>query len=287
MSCESRLSFAGLLISIKTGREPRLPDCFRPFICADRWDAPADIEIRAEVGMPSDLPKELHGSNGALKRDGEAWQYYRLPDGQDVVRRERAGKDLPYRCDIYIPKSFEEGFFKGGNWLLYLAIERALLKFGRVFIHASVVIDGERAYIFTAPSGGGKSTQARLWAEHVGAEQLNGDKVILHIDGGRLYASGGPVAGSSGIYVDRSAEVGGIYRIHKAEREALLPMTSKNALLTLYSGAVKSNWDEEFNQKLLSLLVEMSDGGMTEFFDFYCTPTYEAVKFIREKRNTP
>ncbi len=52
-------------------------------------------------------------------------------------------------------------------------------------LHASLISFDGKGYAFSAPSGYGKSTHARLWRGYFGSRVLilNGDKPIIKYDG--------------------------------------------------------------------------------------------------------
>ena len=68
---------------------------------------------------------------------------------------------------------------------LSLKISDALLPFNRVIFHGTAFLWREKAWIFTAVSGTGKTTQYLRWKAIFGEEVqiLNGDKPILAVDG--------------------------------------------------------------------------------------------------------
>lgn len=74
-----------------------------------------------------------------------------------------------------------------------------LLKEKILVMHSAVVKVNGEAVLFIAPSGIGKSTQARLWNETRGAEQLNGDKTAICIEDGQVFTYGLPFSGTSKI----------------------------------------------------------------------------------------
>ena len=68
---------------------------------------------------------------------------------------------------------------------VYRRIAETMPKRGVFLLHGSAVALGDRAWIFTAPSGVGKTTHTRLWLEHVpGSFVVNGDKPLIRFSGG-------------------------------------------------------------------------------------------------------
>ena len=70
-----------------------------------------------------------------------------------------------------------------------------------LLFHCSAVsVDGQ-AYLFTAPSGTGKSTHTALWREVFGerAVMVNDDKPLLKIENNRIYVYGTPWDGKHHI----------------------------------------------------------------------------------------
>lgn len=82
------------------------------------------------------------------------------------------------------------------EWLCaYRLLSYRLPRFGAFVFHGAVVAVGEAAYAFSGKSGVGKSTHTALWERYFGARYLNGDKPILRVEQGRVYAYGTPWAG--------------------------------------------------------------------------------------------
>ena len=174
--------------------------------------------------------------------------------GESVLRQESSGRGSP--CRIFIPPSFADTFCKNGNWLLYVPLPRMMLPFDRFFIHASVVKYQGKAYVFSAPSGVGKSTHAALWQQHFGAKLLNGDKALIEVRDGQCIAHGSPVAGSSGIYEPDSAPIAAVYLLKQEKENRIAPVSPRAAFMALYSEAIKDKNDPAFNTKLLDLITK-------------------------------
>lgn len=75
---------------------------------------------------------------------------------------------------------------------VYRKIADQMLSYDTLLFHGSVVAVDETGYLFTAKSGTGKSTHARLWREYLGerAVMVNDDKPLLQITKNGVIAYG-------------------------------------------------------------------------------------------------
>ncbi len=236
MSDVCNLRIAGVRMRLCAPLDIRLPASFQPFV--ELSAALPDITVMVETDHP---PAHLSGG-----------RIYCEPidaDGNLFARFEPEDIRQPYR--LYLPPTMAEKICNNGNWLNLLPLERLLMPFHRVILHASAVIYRGKAYVFTAPSGVGKSTQADIWHREFGAEILNGDKVILSVQEGVITAYGSPVAGSSGIYKQCSAPVAAILQLKQSNRNEIAPANDRTGYFAVYSGLVKSDRDRFFNNRLL------------------------------------
>ena len=79
---------------------------------------------------------------------------------------------------------------------LYRKIADAMIEHDAIVFHGCVLAVDGRAYLFTAPSGTGKTTHARFWLNVVpGAYVLNGDKPLLRLMEDGVLACGTPWQG--------------------------------------------------------------------------------------------
>lgn len=255
-------SVSGLWLRVESERELTVPDNFRPFALTDIPDTKPHIRLQVLFGPPP---------VGVAPSQSFHWQ------GKEAICRcDPAVQGEPIR--LYIPHGFADSFCAKGNWMLYLALERMLLNYDRLLLHASAVIYQGKAYLFSAPSGGGKSTHAELWRAHYGAKLLNGDKVVLQIQKLGCTAWGSPVAGSSGIYENLGAPIGAIFILNKAPQDRVLPLSRRAALLALYSETIKSGTDPAVNIRLLDLLEQLQ--ASVPVLSLECLPEKSAVDCI-------
>lgn len=266
------LIIAGLHFRICSPFFLNLPEYFRPFLVTEVFPAEPDVNINVEA---EDLQKDKWLQDTIL-------QSFYWDHGKSIYRLE--SKLKPGQITLVIPQEFRERFAQNANWLLYLAPERPLLHYGRLILHASAVIYHERAYLFTAPSGGGKSTQAKIWEQTLHAQVINGDKVVLHNNGSDLIAYGSPIAGTSGIYRNICAPVAAIVQLEKGFENTITPLTMRDRYLLLYGEAVKSDWDANFNRSLLQLAASYLQ--RTEYVQLRCVPDHSAAECLLDYLNT-
>lgn len=234
-------SISELLLRVESPRELQIPDNFRAFLLESAPTKKPDMILQFLFSPVSDGDREA----GTMSVIDTVY-------GESVLRQESSGRGSP--CRIFIPPSFADTFCRNGNWLLYIPLPRMLLPFGRFFIHASAIKHQGKAYLFSAPSGVGKSTHAALWQQHFGAKLLNGDKALIEVRDGQCIAHGSPVAGSSGIYERDSAPIAAVYLLKQAKENRITPVSPRAAFMALYGEAIKDKNDTAFNRKLLDLI---------------------------------
>lgn len=119
---------------------------------------------------------------------------------------------------------------EGTDWtdayLETLAVQRAIAnrlpEQHRLLAHGAVIEFEGRAYLFTAPSGTGKSTHIRLWRQYLGdaVQVINGDKPFVRIPECREelpVVYGAPWAGKEGWQRNDSAPLAGIVLLSRSE----------------------------------------------------------------------
>ena len=126
---------------------------------------------------------------------------------------------------------FSDGYLE--SIVLYRNIaERLPLYSAAVFHGAVIAIDG-KAYAVTARSGVGKTTHLRIWQKVFGdrVHILNGDKPVLRVIDGVLYASGTPWRGKESYGVNEMLPLCGIAFIERGEVNTAEQISSSSALI--------------------------------------------------------
>ena len=117
-----------------------------------------------------------------------------------------------------------------------------LLNFDGMLLHASAVMLDDWAYLFSAPSGTGKSTHTTLWRKVFGEDRaliLNDDKPALRFENGRFYAYGTPWSGKTDMNINRRVPLAGICMLGRGERNEIEPFTGADAVHALLEQTIR------------------------------------------------
>ena len=107
---------------------------------------------------------------------------------------------------------------------------RELLAFDGSFLHSSAVVLDGKAYLFSAPSGTGKSTHTEKWCRLFGARYLNDDKPALRLVDGVWMAYGTPWSGKHDLSSNEGVPVGGVAVLRRGEDNTITRMQPAEAL---------------------------------------------------------
>ena len=160
---------------------------------------------------------------------------------------------------------------------VYRQIAEAMPSFGTVLFHGSVIAVDGNAYIFTAKSGTGKSTHARLWRELLGdrAVMVNDDKPLLSVKDGVVYAYGTPWNGKHRLGENICCPVKALAVLHRGEENSISPITMQEA----YPVCMQQMY-RPASGIALAKSMGLLDGilGSTGLFRLYCNMELQAAQ---------
>lgn len=155
------------------------------------------------------------------------------------------------------------------QYLESIAVYRKFLSYlldldGVVFHSSAIAVDGN-AYLFTAPSGTGKSTHTALWRKLLGdrAVMINDDKPIIRLVNGDFYVYGTPWNGKHSIDTNDRALVKAICKLERGEQNSICKLSKEEVLPTLLKQTLRPTDIKDYD-KLLGLLQ-----GLIKKVDFY------------------
>ena len=104
-------------------------------------------------------------------------------------------------------RAYTDGYLE--ELAVYRKIAERLPLYDTVLFHGSALAADGEGYLFTAPSGTGKSTHARLWRELLGDRvvMINDDKPLLRVTEEGVTVYGTPFRGKHGLGGDEQRSV--------------------------------------------------------------------------------
>lgn len=164
--------------------------------------------------------------------------------------------------------------------LLFLFFQIRLLFTPGLILHAAAVEWQEKGILFSAPSETGKTTQAKLWINHLGAAMINGDRPALTLKGQQVYVHGTPWSGSDPTIRNVSVPAAAIVLIEQAPVNEVVRLTPQEALLSILPRVFIPYYDDFFAGLALDHLDKLL--AVVPIYKLKCRPDQEAVAVVRE-----
>lgn len=133
-----------------------------------------------------------------------------------------------------------------------------LLEFDGMMLHSSAVVVDNRAYLFSANCGTGKSTHTGLWLKVFGkrAYILNDDKPALRREKDGWFAYGTPWSGKCDMSVDRRVPLAGIAVLERGEQNEISPYSGIHATHDILAQVNRPS-DRKHRELLMNLLDQL------------------------------
>lgn len=147
---------------------------------------------------------------------------------------------------------------------------------GIVFHSSAIMVDGE-AYLFTAPSGTGKSTHTALWRELLGdrAVMVNDDKPIIRCVDGEFFVYGTPWTGKHKLGNNTRAKIKAICKIYQAKENVIKVADAKEMIFVILGQTIRPT-DLDKMRKLTTIIDKML--GAVDKYSLGCNMDISAAK---------
>lgn len=169
---------------------------------------------------------------------------------------------------------FSKGYLE--SIVVYRKIAEILPRYDAFVFHGAVLNLEGKAYAFTAKSGVGKTTHTRLWLSEFKdkVHYLNGDKPIIRIIDGTVFASGTPWRGKEGYGVNETAPLCGIALLERGETNSAGVIDPSLGVIRLF-GQIYLPKDTE----TLKMTMKLADRVMSsvKFIELKCNMDKEAA----------
>ena len=144
----------------------------------------------------------------------------------DLEREKSAREDDKAGVPV---RRFTDGYLE--TLAVYRKIAEKMPDYDTVLFHGSCVAADGAGYLFTAKSGTGKSTHARLWRELLGdrAVMVNDDKPLIRVTEGAALVYGTPWDGKHRLSANVAVPLKGLCILERAEKNAIRPISGAEA----------------------------------------------------------
>lgn len=275
------LEIGGLTIRFSAPAEA-FPPSFLPFLKED-FDrhTPSQQHISLHIGNPR------HHTNGrVLVRNEELIvleqedRYILLFPGSFRVTEAKISKDAS-KVIIYCNPPYGDEFLQQLSGAMRLAYLLLAGVHNMTALHSSSILYCDRAWLFSAPSGTGKSTHASLWHSFFNIPILNGDLNLLAFQDGKPVVHGIPWCGTSGIFTAGTHPLGGIILLKQAKEDFVEELSSDKKQLFLLQRLISPSWNQDMQERNLKFVENLAEHIL--ICRLHCTKNPSAVETIVKK----
>lgn len=171
-----------------------------------------NVEVNARYPYTADLAREYLSDSSRID--------FSVFADDDDIKAEADASELEY----------SRGYLE--SIAIYRKIAEKLPMYDAVVFHGAVIACEGKAYAFTARSGVGKTTHLRLWLEAFGEKVhiLNGDKPILRVIDGMVYAAGTPWRGKESYGIPEMLPLAAVAFLERAEQPSAREINASDAI---------------------------------------------------------
>ena len=160
---------------------------------------------------------------------------------------------------------------------VYRKLADLLLDRDVFLFHGSAIAVDDRAVLFTAKSGTGKSTHTKLWRDRFGdrAVMINDDKPLLRVEGDGAVIYGTPWDGKHRISTNCKKPLEAICILERGEENQIRQISAREALPMLMQQSHRST-DPAAVAKMLQVINKLST--RVRFYRLKCNMDPEAAQ---------
>jgi hypothetical protein len=157
-----------------------------------------------------------------------------------------------------------------------------LLRYDGMVLHASAVSFKDKAYLFSAPCGTGKSTHTKLWRDYFGEDNvkiINDDKPAIRLIDGEPLVYGTPFSGKTDLNLNMSSKLGGICFLKQGKENKIRILSTEESIFNLLGQTLR-----KVSPKRMDKLMEILENILSKItvYEMECTISKEAVMLAVE-----
>ncbi|MEG1866539.1 MAG: hypothetical protein RR331_06680 [Bacteroides sp.] len=229
-----------------------------------------------------------------LDSDGACMELFITADGGRMFRIYLHDEAATRGSHLYISPGYHEAtlYFCAdatkGNRLFGITNALMLLyafttaTLDTLLVHASVIANGGKAYLFLGRSGTGKSTHSRLWLQHIpGSTLLNDDNPVIRIAAdGIPILYGSPWSGKTPCFRNECAPAGAMVRLSQAPQNRIARLKGIAAYAALAPSLSGMRWETKMADGIHATLSQLVE--KVPIFHLQCLPDEPAARLCAQ-----
>lgn len=240
------------------------------------------FEIELADSLPESPRSKVYGGNEEpgepavfLYRGEGFWEMeMSVCKGRHVCGRLRTDEAFS-KGSLLITEPREALFALNNAAMLLFAFRTAPLS--TLEMHASVIVNSGKAFLWLARSGTGKSTHSKLWLRHVpGSSLLNDDNPVVRIiEDGSVVVYGSPWSGKTPCYKNERYPAGAFVEIKRSPANRIVQKNVFESYALLYSSSSGFKNDSSMAGELHSTFEKIAT--TIPCYTLECRPDAEAA----------
>lgn len=284
-----RYNIAGIQVHYK-GRKEWLHAFFEPFLEDGKENPSAHIHMGEQIQISQNWrvrpQSEVPEIAGELLLFGSQLDVYRC-SGDYMLRFPSNhhlalcmlsfdGKEAVFYYDGSTQQEAVDELFYGFRAaFFYLAALH-----GKYALHSASNYYQEKAWLYSASSGTGKTTHVKLWEKLYAVPVLNGDLNLLGMENDEVFVYGIPWCGTSGVYTTKKYPLGGIILLKRGTENRVCKLPQDERQLYTAQRMISPAWTEKQVDDSLLFAEKLSD--RIPIRRLYCTQEPSAAAVMKE-----
>lgn len=284
-----RYNIAGIQVHYK-GRKEWLHAFFEPFLEDGKENPSAHIHMGEQIQISQNWRvrplSEVPEIAGELLLFGSQLDVYRC-SGDYMLRFPSNhhlalcmlsfdGKEAVFYYDGSTQQEAVDELFYGFRAaFFYLAALH-----GKYALHSASNYYQEKAWLYSASSGTGKTTHVKLWEKLYAVPVLNGDLNLLGMEKDEVFVYGIPWCGTSGVYTTKKYPLGGIILLKRGTENRVCKLPQDERQLYTAQRMISPAWTEKQVDDSLLFAEKLSD--RIPIRRLYCTQEPSAAAVMKE-----
>lgn len=284
-----RYNIAGIQVHYK-GRKEWLHAFFEPFLEDGKENPSAHIHMGEQIQISQSWRvrplSEVPEIAGELLLFGSQLDVYRcsgdymlrFPSNHHLALCTLSfdGKEAVFYYDGSTQQEAVDELFYGFRAaFFYLAALH-----GKYALHSASNYYQEKAWLYSASSGTGKTTHVKLWEKLYAVPVLNGDLNLLGMEKDEVFVYGIPWCGTSGVYTTKKYPLGGIILLKRGTENRVCKLPQDERQLYTAQRMISPAWTEKQVDDSLLFAEKLSD--RIPIRRLYCTQEPSAAAVMKE-----